>query len=233
MSSVEKVVEVGKVALRQEGADLKSVAAALLEDAPYDAPATVTAPAVIEMTDDLVSALAVLPAVFGTTQVDSVRTLSLTELEAMGREQDAIDRVIKPLETRREAIKDAVRSHMDLVAVAMGKVTDETERDAHGHLVVARKGEPEQVTIPGTTKAWSREFRAGKVEIDGGKLLDLYESREITREQYLAMTREVRVFDENKAFAAMAKDPALLKVFRKIIKRGRPSTALFVRKLKK
>lgn len=232
MNEIERVVEVGKVALRQEGADLKSVAAALLTDTAY-APATqVKPPKDVDMTAGLAGALNDLPKVFGLTRVDEVRTLTEAEKALLGQEQDTIDKILKPLETRLGAIKDAVRNHMDLEAVKEGKVTPDTVVDAHGHYVVAAKDEPEQVRIPGTNKAWSREFRAGKVDIDGSALLDLYEAGEITREQYLAFTREVRVFDEQKAFAAMAKDPSLLNIFRKIIKKGRPSTALFVRKLK-
>ena len=232
MSDIEGVVKVGTLALRADGANVKSVAAALLEDAEYVPAEEAKAPATVEMTPELTAALRVIPHVFGGIQVDTIRTLSIAELERLGGEQDAIDQILKPLETRREAIKDAIKNHMDRRAEMLGLVTDETPRDAHGHVVIARKGEPEQIQIPGTGKVWSREFRAGKVEIDPDELLAMYERGEIDRKTYLSFTREVRVFDEAKAFAAMAKDPGLLKVFRKMIRRGRPSTALFVRKQK-
>lgn len=232
MSDIEKVVEVGTLALRADGADLKSVATALLEDAEYVPAAEAKVPDNVERTAELMAALKTLPHVFGGVQVESIRTLSIAEQELLGREQDVIDRILEPLKTRREGIKDAVKNHMDARAEKLELVTEETQRDVHGHYVVARKGEPERVQIPGTTKAWSREFRAGKVEIDANALLDMYEAGEIDRKTYLSFTREVREFDEAKAFKAMAKDPSLLKVFRKMIRRGRPSTALFVRKQK-
>src|SRR5262245_2727852 len=103
MREIERVVEVGRIAIRKDGADLRSVAAALLVDAPYAPSAVVEAPSSIEMTDDMVAALNALPLVFGRTQVDTVRSLSGIEQRDLGVEQDAIDRILKPLEARREA----------------------------------------------------------------------------------------------------------------------------------
>lgn len=232
MGEIEPVIGQGRMALRQENATLKSVAAAMLADAPYD-PAEDLKPAEsVTLSTKLLMALKDLPVFFGRHQVTQIRQLTEIELRDLGAEQQVIDQIMKPLEARREAIKETVRHHMDLTAVADGKVGPHTERDANGHYVVARKDDPERVPVPGSNKAWSREYRSGRVEIDGRKLLDLYDDGEITREQYLAMTREVRVFDEEKALRSMSKDPSLLNVFRKIIKRGRPGTSLYMRNQK-
>lgn len=232
MSEVEKVVEVGKLALRKDGATVMTIATALIEQVDYAKAQAPKAPAAVEMTDDLTANLAELPKVFGKTQVTEIRQLTEAEREALGREQDVIEGIQDTLKVRLGAIKESVRHHMDLVAVVEGKVTKDTETDQHGHYVVAAKGQPERVAIPGSDKEWSREYRAGKTEIDGDRLRDMYEAGEIDRKTYLAFTREVRVFDENKAFAAMAKDPSLLAVFKKIIRRGRPTLSLYVRKAK-
>lgn len=232
MSDIESIIAQGRLALRKDGADLKSVAAAMLEDEPYDEARTAEPAKRVEMSDALVHALGVLPAVFGSRQVTEIRQLTEEELRLLGEEQITISEIVKPLETRLEAIKETVRHHMDLTAVADGKVSADTERDSHGHVVVARKSKPEQVAIPGQNKVWSREYRAGRVDIDGARLLDLYETGEITREQYLSFTKAIRVFDEDKAFNAMAKDPSLIGVFRRIIKKGRPGTSLFLRNKK-
>lgn len=232
MGEIEKTVEIGKLALRKNGATVLTVAQALIDQVAYDAAKELKAPASVEMTEDLRQALTLLPKVFGQVQVTEIRQLTDDERSALGEEQDVIEAIQDALETREKAIKESVRHHMDLVAIAEGKVTKDTETDAHGHYVVASKGNPERVSIPGTDREWSREYRAGRVEIDGDRLLDLYEAGEISRKQYLAMTKAVRVFDETKAMAAMEKDPGLINVFRKLIKRGRPSLSLYVRKAK-
>lgn len=233
MGEIEKVVEIGRVALREDGATALTVAQALIDQVDYTKAKDLKAAASVEMTEDLQQALTLLPKVFGGTQVTEIRQLTGSERAALYEEQQVIGVVLSAMKTRDEAIKETVRHHMDQVALATGQVTKDTETDAHGHYVVASKQNPERVSIPGTDKEWSREYRAGKTEIDGDRLLDLYEAGEIDRKTYLAMTREVRVFDEAKAMAAMEKDPSLLHVFRKLIKRGRPSLSLYVRKASK
>lgn len=229
-AELEKIIESGRIALRKDGATAESVATALVEAVEYEAAKKVAAPKAIELTPDLLKALSALPGVFGRQQVTEIRQLTEAELKALGEEQLVIEEITKPLTTRREAIKEIVRNHMDEQARAQGKVTEDTLVDAKGHLVVAAPKQPEQVEIPGTDTVWSREFRKGSVDIEPSRLLDMYEAGEIDRKTYLAFTREVRVFDEHKAMAAMAKDPSLLRVFRRLIKRGRPSTALGLRK---
>jgi hypothetical protein len=59
----------------------------------------------------------------------------------------------------------------------------------------------------------------------------MYEAGEITREAYLAMTKERRVFDEAKAFEALRKEPeTYLPIIAAMGERSNPSTSLFVRK---
>lgn len=231
MGEIEAVAR-GITALSDKGATLKSVAAALVDDFVQELPLAPAAPARVTLTEDLREALEALPNVFGQVQPDAVRMLSDEEHQLLLRERTAVTTIITVLGTRKDAIRDAVANHMDLAARAAGKVDDDTEVDDRGHYVIARKGEPEQCPIPGTNQVWSREYRAGSVTIDGDRLLDLYESGKISRDEYLAFTRETRVFDEDKAFNAMAKDPTLLKVFRQLVKKGKSSTAVCVRKQK-
>lgn len=229
-SEVQTVEGIGTLALKEPGATLNSVVKAMLTDEPVSAPVwNAKAPAQVVMTDDLVRALTVLPAVFAKQQVGEVRQLTPEELAAVAEEQETIDGILRPLNTRLAAIKDAIRNHLDLRAVAQGRVTEETEVDSNGHYVVARLKQPDILPMPGTDTVWSNEYRSGSPQIQGEKLLDMYEAGKITREQYLSFTREVRVFDEAKAFAAIAKDPSLLGVLKQIVKRGRPGNSLYVR----
>lgn len=230
MGEVEPVFENGLRALAQNGATLKSVAAAMTADAPYDEPQELKAAPAVEMTDELVNAIGLLPAYFGQRQVTEIRQLTDDEVYDLGEEQRIIDAILGPLAARRDAIKETIRHHMDLTAIAEGKAGPETERDAHGHLVVARKGAPEEVVIPGTGRKYVRTYRSGSVEIDVAKLKQMALDGDIDHKDYLAMTKQVRVFDEAKALEAMSKKPHLLRAFQKVIKRGRPGTALSMKK---
>ena len=228
-NEIATVETIGRLAMSQDGATLKSVAVALLAEAPLDEPKKLKVPAKVTMTDELVSALTVLPAVFAKEQVAEIRQLTPEELASLAEEQETITAILKPLDTRLSAIKDSIRHHLDLRAVADGRAA-KAEVDNNGHYVVAVKGMPDTLPMPGTNQVWSNEYKSGTTEIDAGKLLTMYEAGEITREEYLAFTKEVRIFDEAKAFASMAKNPSLLRIFKQIIKRGRSGSSLYVRK---
>lgn len=210
-------------------------------------PAAPEPPAVIAMTDDTRAALNALPGVFAAVQPAEVRLLTEGEIEMLYAETLVLKQIVSVLEEREEAVKEAVRNHMDLTAEAEGRavpkdivrgghvVATATPRDRKGHYVTASKGNPERLTIPSTNQQWSREYREGRISFADATddLLALYEAGEITREQYLAFTREVRAFDEAKAMDALRKDPeTYVPILAKIAKRGAPGTALFIRKAK-
>lgn len=226
-------IEVGRQALRAEGANIKTLAKAMLENAsPAALESGPKVPARIEMTQELINGLNVLPHVFGRVQPEILRKLTDEELSQLYDERDAIKAISTVIAQREETVKQLIRIHAMRIAEEEGRVTPETELDSKGFPILAAKGKPQRIDIPHTSVAWSLEYRAGSPEIDADKLLDLYTEGEITKQQYFAMTRIKRVFDEEKAFKSMAKDPSLLEVFRRIIKKGRPSTSLFVRKQK-
>lgn len=218
-----------RLVLKEDNADLKKVATALVADAPEPEAPQPTAPKVVTLNQEVQEAMDRLPGVFGVVQPDTVRSLTDGEIVALYIEREAVKKVEDTLKGREEAIKEAIRNHIDCIAVEEDLVSDETPVDSKGHFVLSSKGNPFRVSITGTNKAWSSEYREGSVAINGGALLDMYEAGEIDRETYLAFTREVRVFDEAKAFAAIVKDPARLEVLARITQKGQPGTALFVR----
>lgn len=190
-------------------------------------------PEAADLTPEQKTALVDLSKVFNVVTPDKRRALTDAESTALYRERETLRAILEPLGNRDELIKEYVRNHLDVTA-EKDKVADpvETERDAHGHYIVAALGKPERARIPGTDQAWSREYRSGTVTISGGDLLDLYESGQITRETYLSFTREVRVFDEAKTTAAIVKDPSLLDVLKLITKRNGAGTSVTTRKAK-
>lgn len=201
-------------------------------------------PKPLVLTDEQRDALDAVPSVFGVVHPDAPKVLTDDEMVALYAERETVRAALEPLKGRDEVIKEIVRHHMDLVAeqnnvalphdiVSKGEVVAfATPRDASGHYILASKGKPERASIPGSNKEWSREYRAGAVSFAFAEetLLDMLTGGEITRDQYLSMTREKRVFDETKALDALRKDPAsYLPIFQRVANRAADSTSMFVR----
>jgi len=194
-------------------------------------------PGEVVLTDDVKKALRRLPEVFATVQPTERRALTEEEIKAVEDERDALRKIASLLTSRDEDLKTLIRHHMDVSAEQAGKADPETtDRDAHGHYVIAGPGNPERVPIPGTNLDYSREYRAPKIGTDTSVLADMEAAGEISRETYLAMTREVRVFDDTKTIAALANKPTLrgeiLTAIQRMTKPGKPGTSLFTRKRK-
>lgn len=245
--------QVGRIALRDKTKTLREVAADLIgPEVEFEHSSDlVPFPAVPQtpiLTDEDKAALAKLPQVFAGVLVDERRALTQDEVKALFVERETVKQVLTVLKGREDVINENVRTHVDVdqeragVAVPKdvirsGKILVEaTPRDASGHYIFASKGKPTRVNVPGTNKAFSLEFRSGNdggVTIDANHLLDLLERNEITRDQYLSLTSERRIFDEEKATKAIVKDPTLLEVITKVTHRvapTKPGTSLFVRK---
>ena len=199
-------------------------------------------PAPVAMTDEVKGALARVAEVFNSVPITSRRALTPTEITSLFHEQETLRIIAKDLTARDEAIKEAIRTHQDVIAEVVGAarpapVRDEsgeifahaTPRVKDGHYLLAAKNAPAVTEVPGTNKAYSNEYRTGSISINQKTLTTLAVSNEITRLQYLALTREVRVFDEAKATAAVVKDPSLLTVIRAISERTPPTVALNIR----
>jgi hypothetical protein len=248
-TEVQPYIERGKIALRKADATMKDLVLAVTDELPisnyvFDIPFPAVAP-VRTITEAQTEALKVLPEVFGKVQPGTRRTLKPEEITTLFKEREVLKTIGDLLDGREEDIKTIVRHHMDVDAeergVAVPKsqvdpatgqvIVQATERDQNGHYVLCAPKKPERLNVPGTDQAWSREYRTGGVNDDQGeRLLALYEAGDITREDYLAFTREVRVYDPAKAMESIKKNPERLALLRKISQRTGVSTALFVRK---
>lgn len=229
MTELDAAIERGRVLLR-DGKDFKALTDALSDDHPYAEAPKVPSLTGVTLTTEMAEALQDLLSVFGGTEIDRIRMLSPAEVLGLTREVLAIEAVSDHLTARVEEVKERIRYHLDLSAVADGRVTNDTVQDVHGHWIVARKGAPETVKVPDLDRSWSREYRSGSSKIDEGLLLEMYETGQITRDDYLALTVEKRVFDVDKAMRSMQKEPRLIEIINKIIKRGRPVLSLYLRK---
>lgn len=230
----DETLSLAKVAVR-ENKTIKEVSQILATD--IETPQVTDFPAVPEalsITPEFVEALKRLPEVFGAVMPAERRALNDAEVELLFAERETLRAVLDLLNSRDADIKSTVRHHIDVEAEQNGLATpDTTPRDNAGHYLLAAPQQPVRVDIPNTNQAWSSEYREGAVSIDEALLKEMADNGEIDREDYLAFTREVRVFDETKALKALADKPERLQILKAITKRSRATTALFVRKSKK
>lgn len=247
---LDVIVERGSYLLRQNpDATLAELAAAITDEVPtfWAFPGQVVpfpdVPTPVTLTSEVQQALNALPEVFGKTNIEKRRTMTEDEISLVYREHEALKAIEDVLKNRRDNLKTYVRHHMDVDGEESGiaapadvydeegqKVREASPRDPHGHYVLGEKGKPERLNVPGTNQAFSREASSYKAQVSGDRLTELFNAGEITREDYLAFTREVRVFDEDKARKALAKDRRLLGLLARITERGGMKSALYVRK---
>lgn len=247
---LEVIIERGSYVLRSNpDASLAEIAAAITDEVPtfWAMPGQVVPfpdiPTPVQMTSQMQTDLETLPEVFGKVNLDSRRTLTEDEIVLVYREHEALKDLENALKGRRDNLKAYIRHHLDVAAEEENravpadvydkngdKIVEASPRDPSGFYVLGEKGKPERLNIPGTNQAFSREASSYKAQVSGDRLTELYNAGEISREDYLAFTREVRVFDEEKARKALAKDRRLLGLLAKITERGGMKSALFVRK---
>jgi len=252
-NALVSLIQKGRVALR-EGKSLTEVAVAMADPIQVEHVRTTEVvpfpalPKPLVITPEAKRALLDLPKVFGKVILDKRRPLSSEEITNLRKEQEVLRQIEALMKGRDDAIKEYIRTHVDADAEAAGIAVDRdvvrgghvvveaTPRDPKGHYLLAEKGKPTVVPIPGTNETYSLEYREGKdtPSIDPNALEDLLESGEISREDYLSLTVEKRVFDEAKAARAFNAKPERLTILTKILHRTvtPPSTALNIRKVK-
>lgn len=231
MSEVESTSYAkGKLAL-QKGASLKDVQEALKFHPDVSVRQTeVDEVERVELTKEGQEALQRLPEVFNSVDPEVPRFLSEKELGDILEERNTLIALKNELKLREERIKEILRNHQDRQAEWEGLADVDTPVDARGHYIVAKPGDTYRTEIPGHDLEVSQEYRSGKISISNEGLKELEQE---DRNTYLAFTRAVRVFDEDKALAYLQKNPDALPYIPLVTERGAPHTALFFRKPKK
>lgn len=254
-TEIEPYLQRGHIVLKDKpGASLQDVAkemadpyrvdVARVEDVPFPA-----LPKPLKIDDKVREALKALPEVFGKVNPETRRTLTPEENHDVYVERESLKCIEALLKKRIENLNTIIRTHMDVDAeergVAVPKavvdaetgevIVEATDRDKDGHYILAAPQNPERATIDGENMEWSREYGKGTTSFsaDHAALLKMYEDGEITREVYLSVTREVRVFDEAKAYAALRNESLrdhVLRVIHRFTTVGKPHTKLFARK---
>lgn len=211
------------------------------EAAPEDFPEL---PTPLEATEEIRKALRTLSQTFNKVTVSDRRTLSTEELAQIGVEYEAIQKVIKLIKTREDQVKEIVRTHQDVEAEEQGQafpyditrhgkvIAEATPRDANGHYLLAAKGTPNDLAIPGTTLKFSNQFSSGRTTENLGAIEQMFLNGEITEAAYkeMTITRRVPDADRIKSYVIRTGEVSILS---RIVKKGRDSQSLYLRPLKK
>jgi hypothetical protein len=190
-------------------------------------------PSAVELTEEEVTALRTLPRLLSTVELpDKRRVLSLVEIERLDDLLIAV-KTLKALVSRLEdkTIKPAFFNHFDQMALREGRVTAETMRTKEGWFCLPDKENGGTLVTP--NKA-TREISGGGTTLTAEALEGLMNSGELSREDYLKLTRPKRVVEEvhfMSAFADLVKrKPRIASIIAKATSIGRPSTAMYNRK---
>ena len=172
------------------------------------------------------------------------RSLTDKEIAAITAERVILTQIGAALAARDKIIAETIRVHMDVDAEEKGLaipadktdpatgqvIVAATPRDQNGHYLLAGPQQPHQV--PAGPVQWSQEYSAAAPMPSDGELQAAYQVGSITREDYLAVTREVRSFDAIRARELIRSAPARgLAVLRRITVGGTPKSSLYLRKL--
>lgn len=195
------------------------------------APAKLPLPAVI--TDEQRAALERFTEVFGSVVPTERRALTEAEGDALLHERAVIVEVKKLAESREADIKTTVHNAMDVDFEATfdpdADLPEGVYRNKDGHYVV--EGE----VHGGGDTAFRRGVRAGKDVLDVAALQALADDPDepcITHAEYLAMTTQTRVVDENKVMLALKSKPHLIEAIRRATVTNPPTAAITVGKRK-
>jgi hypothetical protein len=193
-----------------------------------DVPAVIpTLPPARVLNDKQRAALAGLPEVYGGVTIAERRTLGVAEVKSLLAERMVIDAVMEPLEERLADIRTLLFTHWDIKAEEDGLVDDDVKRDKDGHYILAA-----EAPVEGQPKKFTREVRGGAAFMNEAKLKALVDdpNSPLTREQYLAITKPVRVYDEGRFMHAVDKDPSILDAIQAAVEPAKKTAAFHTRK---
>lgn len=158
---------------------------------------------------------------------DRRRMLTKDELETLTRTYIEWDKASKGLDRSRDQIKAAIFNHFDAVAAHDGKIDLDTQHTKEGWAIVEDKA---SAAVPGLDFKLTREVAGGKTELDLDRLRDLVEDEIISQEDFLALTRQIRVVDENRALEWLRKNPERAHLLLEGTKTGSARASMYLRK---
>lgn len=194
--------------------------------AKAEAPGVVKVALPAKFSDKQLDAVKSLTKVFGSVVPTEPRQLSKTEIDALLAERQVVDIVARLTSQRKDDIALSVKHHHDAVVVEQDP---DAERTKDGHFAVSGRYGGED----NAEQVFSVEVRKGSVKVDLDRLASDADDDgvgDLTHEDYLALTRPVRVIDPDRAATLLRKRPELLGVLERYVTQGAPSVSTYVRK---
>lgn len=218
VKAAAKEIDKGSITLK----DVLSVLAPGRESA--DVPAVLPVPS--QITEAQHKAVERVGKVFGKVVPTERRVLTSVEVASLVDEKQTLDEIKKMAVGRQENIRITIFNHLDVEAEGAGKNRDAL-RDNHGFYILGGevRGEPD------TPKKFTREVRDSAPSLNTEALKNLADDPEVdfTHQDYLKMTTQVRVVDENKVLLAMKKDPRLILAISNAINPGKKISSMNLR----
>lgn len=230
-TSPERIIEAGRLALSEE-ASLAEVHRAIEHANAADvfAPEVSPLPKRITVTEDLALTLKHLPGNIQTAQLPNVRrALTEPERESLLSLLDEVKATEKLLKNTTESLKAAWFNHFDSVAEKEGRADENTPRDRNGWYLLEDR---ENGTAADTDVIATREIRQGAVSLTAENLKALEDAGQLSHEDYLALTKQTRVVDEDHFLKALAQREHLIPVVAQAIEE-KPPTIAFCKREKK
>jgi len=178
------------------------------------------------ITDTHRQAIELLDEVYGLVAPLERRTLQGQELHDLHKEREVLKTVETLAKERTNQIRTYILNHADILTEQDG-LSKTAAREKDGHYATARR-----IPIDNTTSDWSVEPREGVASLDVNILKALAASDEVegfSHDDYIAMTKQTRVFDETKAMKMLAERPELVEIVKRATVRGKPSVTVTVR----
>ena len=154
------------------------------------------------------------------------RKLAPTELAWLDDERTHLDNLAKYIEARKDAHRAMIFNHLDVELEEAIEGTDlpVPEVDSKGHYIAAGS-----VVTPSGRK-FTRELRTEAPVLTAEALLAVSEDGALSHDDYLAMTSQVRVLDEEKTMLLLRTKPQLVEAIARAAKPGKTSAAVYRRK---
>lgn len=167
-----------------------------------------------------------LPEVYAKVVPEEVRVMTSEEVAALADERNILKTVEKMVKTRVDDIALTVHNHLDseIPADEAEEITDFTKT---GNYVKSGA-----IPIPGTDQKFDRTVSNPKPVLSPEKLAEVAQDDgfpDFTWDDYLSMTRQIRVVDEAKVMEAVRKNPALIKAIGEASERPNPNASIYVR----
>lgn len=154
------------------------------------------------------------------------RMMTTAELEDVTRTYEALQLAQKGLDRARNEIKAAAFNHFDARAAHDGKITEDTQFTKEGWAVLPDK---ESAAVEGLRKILVREVSGGKITLPLESLRALVEDEKLSQEDFLALTRQIRVVDEDRVMAWLRKNADRADTLAEATEVGKASASFWLR----